>query len=43
MFPANVLSVDSIIDEIDKVFLISKPSRKRKGEYVKDSETSGAL
>ncbi len=33
MFPANVLSVDSIIDEIDKVFLISKPSKKEKGEF----------
>jgi site-specific DNA-methyltransferase (adenine-specific) len=33
MFPSNVISVDSISEEIDKVFLIKKPSKKEKGEF----------
>lgn len=33
MFPANVISVDEIIDEIDRCFLIKKPSKKEKGEF----------
>ena len=33
MFPSNVISTDPISDDIDRVFLISKPSKKEKREY----------
>ncbi|NMB07678.1 MAG: site-specific DNA-methyltransferase [Tissierellia bacterium] len=33
MFPANVISVDNILDEIDRIFLVDKPTKKEKGEY----------
>jgi len=33
MFPSNVISTDPISDDIDRAFLISKPSKKEKGEY----------
>lgn len=32
MFPANVLTIDSINEIIDKAFLIKKPNKKEKGE-----------
>ena len=33
MYPANVFTVDGINSLIDKVFLISKPTKREKGEY----------
>lgn len=33
MYPANVFTVDSINELIDKAFLLSKPTKKEKGEY----------
>ncbi len=33
MYPANVFTVDSINELIDKTFLLSKPTKKEKGEY----------
>ena len=33
MFPYNIISTDSITEEIDRCFLISKPSKKEKGDY----------
>lgn len=33
MYPANVFTVDSINDLIDKTFLLPKPGKKEKGEY----------
>lgn len=33
MFPSNVLSTDLINEDIDRCFLVSKPSKKEKGEY----------
>jgi len=33
MYPANVFSVDKISEAIDKVFLLSKPSKNEKGHY----------
>ena len=33
MFPANVISTDEIIEEVDRCFLIKKPSKKEKGEF----------
>jgi len=33
MFPANILTVDNINKYLDKYFLISKPSKKEKGNY----------
>lgn len=33
MFPANAFSSDNISEEIDKVFLISKPSKTEKGVF----------
>jgi len=32
-FPSNVISTDPISDDIDRAFLISKPSKKEKREY----------
>ncbi len=33
MYPANVFTIDSINELIDKAFLLSKPTKKEKGEY----------
>lgn len=33
MFPSNIISTDPISDDIDRAFLISKPSKKEKREY----------
>ena len=33
MYPANVFTVDKINELIDKTFLLSKPTKKEKGEY----------
>lgn len=33
MYPANVFTVDSINELIDKAFLLPKPTKKEKGEY----------
>lgn len=33
MYPANVFTVDSINELIDKTFLLTKPTKKEKGEY----------
>jgi site-specific DNA-methyltransferase (adenine-specific) len=33
MYPANVFSVDSINELIDKTFLLPKPTKKEKGDY----------
>lgn len=33
MYPANVFTIDSINELIDKVFLLPKPAKKEKGEY----------
>lgn len=33
MYPANVLTVDSINELIDKTFLLPKPTKKEKGDY----------
>jgi len=33
MYPANVFTVDSINELIDKTFLLPKPTKKEKGEY----------
>ncbi len=33
MFPSNVMSTDLINEDIDRCFLISKPTKKEKGEY----------
>ena len=33
MYPANVFTVDSINELIDKAFLLSKPTKKEKGDY----------
>ncbi|HQJ47069.1 MAG TPA: site-specific DNA-methyltransferase, partial [Ignavibacteriaceae bacterium] len=33
MYPANVVSIDSINELIDKTFLLPKPTKKEKGEY----------
>ncbi|MBU4580038.1 site-specific DNA-methyltransferase, partial [Patescibacteria group bacterium] len=33
MFPANILTVDSINELIDKSFLIGKPTKKEKGDF----------
>ncbi len=33
MFPANVFTVDSINELIDRAFLLPKPTKKEKGEY----------
>jgi len=33
MYPANVFSVDSINELIDKTFLLPKPTKREKGEY----------
>lgn len=33
MFPSNIISTDPISDEVDRCFLISKPSKKEKGDY----------
>lgn len=33
MFPANILTIDNVNQVMDKYFLISKPSRKEKGDY----------
>lgn len=33
MFPANVVSDEEISSEIDKYFLVKKPSKKEKGEF----------
>lgn len=33
MYPANVFTVDRINELIDKTFLLSKPTKKEKGEY----------
>lgn len=33
MYPANVLTIDYINELIDKAFLVSKPSKKEKGDY----------
>ncbi len=33
MYPANVFSVDSINELIDKTFLLPKPTKKERGEY----------
>ncbi|MBI5233847.1 MAG: site-specific DNA-methyltransferase [Deltaproteobacteria bacterium] len=33
MFPANVVSTDSINEAIDKCFLIAKPDKKEKGDF----------
>ena len=32
-FPANVLTTDSVSHEVDKIFMISKPSKAEKGSY----------
>ncbi|OGY63623.1 MAG: methyltransferase [Candidatus Harrisonbacteria bacterium RIFCSPLOWO2_02_FULL_41_11] len=33
MFPANVMSTDAMHETIDRAFLISKPTKKEKGDY----------
>jgi len=33
MYPANVFTIESINELIDKVFLLPKPTKKEKGEY----------
>lgn len=33
MYPANVFTIDSINELIDKAFLLPKPAKKEKGEY----------
>lgn len=33
MFPSNIMSIDNIEKQIDRYFLISKPSKKEKGSY----------
>ena len=33
MFPSNVVSINEINEEIDKVFLVSKPTKDEKAEY----------
>lgn len=33
MYPANVVTIDSINELIDKTFLLPKPTKKEKGEY----------
>lgn len=33
MFPSNVMTTERIINELDKYFLVSKPTKKEKGEY----------
>jgi site-specific DNA-methyltransferase (adenine-specific) len=33
MFPSNVLTHDIILNEMDKYFLVSKPTKKEKGEF----------
>jgi len=33
MYPANVFTIDSINELIDKTFLLPKPTKKEKGEY----------
>ena len=33
MYPANVFTIDSINELIDKAFLLPKPTKKEKGEY----------
>jgi len=33
MYPANVFTVDSINELIDKTFLLPKPTKKEKGDY----------
>ncbi len=33
MYPANVITTENINTEIDKVFLLPKPSKKEKGDY----------
>ena len=33
MYPANVFTVDSINELIDKIFLLPKPTKEEKGEY----------
>ncbi len=33
MYPANVFTIDSINELIDRVFLLPKPTKKEKGEY----------
>ncbi|MEK7562077.1 MAG: site-specific DNA-methyltransferase [Patescibacteria group bacterium] len=33
MYPANVFTIDSINEIIDKAFLLSKPTKKEKGDY----------
>src|SRR3990167_2358167 len=33
MYPANVFSIDSINELIDRAFLLPKPNKKEKGEY----------
>jgi site-specific DNA-methyltransferase (adenine-specific) len=33
MYPANVFTIDSINELVDKAFLLPKPTKKEKGEY----------
>jgi len=33
MYPANVFTIESINELIDKAFLLPKPTKKEKGEY----------
>ncbi len=33
MFPSNVMSVEKIINEIDRCFLVKKPTKDEKGEF----------
>lgn len=33
IFPANIVTTDTITDEMDRVFLVKKPTKKDKGEY----------
>ncbi len=33
MYPANVFTVESVNDLIDRVFLLPKPTKREKGEY----------
>jgi len=32
-FPSNIITTDSIEESMDKVFLVSKPTKKEKGDY----------
>jgi site-specific DNA-methyltransferase (adenine-specific) len=32
-FPSNIITTDNIEESMDRVFLVSKPNKKEKGEY----------